>query len=58
MTAAALAALLNEIVTLEPAAFALITKLVSGLQGKSDAEVLAADNTTLTALITAAQAGK
>jgi hypothetical protein len=58
MTAAALIALLNEIATLEPAAFSLITKLVSGLQGKSDAEVLAADQTTLTALIVAAQAGK
>lgn len=58
MTAAAIAALLNEIVTLEPAAFALITKLVGGLKGKSDAEVLAADESTLTALIAAAQAGK
>jgi hypothetical protein len=58
MTGAALAALLNEIVTLEPAAFSLLTKLVKGLQGKTDAEVLAADQTTLTALIVAAQAGK
>lgn len=44
MTAAALAALINELITLEPAAVNLVESLIAGLQGKSDAEVLAADS--------------
>ena len=45
MTAAALAALINELITLEPAAVNLVSSLIKGLQGKSDAEILAADGT-------------
>ena len=43
MTAAALAALINELITLEPAAVNLVESLIAGLQGKSDAEILAGD---------------
>ena len=43
MTGAALVALLNELITLEPAAVNLVTSLIKGLQGKSDAEILAGD---------------
>lgn len=61
MTAAALLAILNEILALEPAALALVTKLIDGLKGQSDATVLAADSSqwaTILAAAKAAQAGK
>jgi hypothetical protein len=44
MTAAALLAILNELITLEPAALGLVTSLIAGLKGKSDAEILAGDS--------------
>jgi hypothetical protein len=43
MTAAALLAILNGLITLEPAAVKLVEGLIAGLQGKSDAEILAGD---------------
>jgi hypothetical protein len=45
MTAAALLAILNQLITLEPAAVNLVQSLIAGLQGKSDAEILAGDAT-------------
>lgn len=56
MTAAALIALLNELTTLEPIAFGLVTSLIHGLQGQTDAQILAADSSTLTAIIATAHA--
>jgi len=49
-------AILQEIANLEPIAFQLIASLVHGLQGKSDADVLAADSAALTSIIATAQA--
>ncbi len=43
MTAEALLAILNELITLEPAAVNLVESLIAGLQGKSDTEILATD---------------
>jgi|HubBroStandDraft_1064217.scaffolds.fasta_scaffold06463_1 hypothetical protein len=54
-SAAGAIAILGEIANLEPIAFALVASLVRGLQGKSDAEVLAADSTALAEIIATAQ---
>jgi hypothetical protein len=43
MTTAAAIALLGEIAQLEPIAVGLVTSLINGLKGKTDAEVLATD---------------
>jgi hypothetical protein len=53
-SAAGAIAILGEIASLEPIAFNLVAELVHGLQGKSDAQVLAADSTSLAAIITTA----
>lgn len=54
-SAAGAIAILNEIANLEPIAFNLVAALVHGLSGKTDAEVLAADATTLASIISTAQ---
>jgi hypothetical protein len=56
MTVAQIVALLGEIAQLEPIAFGLVTSLVAGLKGKTDAQVLAEDSSTLAAIIVAAHA--
>ena len=43
MTTAAAIALLGEIAQLEPIAVGLVTSLINGLKGKTDAEILATD---------------
>ena len=43
MTAAALLAILNELITLAPSAVNLVTSLIEGLKGKTDADILAGD---------------
>lgn len=43
MTPAAILAILSEALQLEPVAFGLVASLISGLKGKTDAEVLAGD---------------
>lgn len=53
-SAAGAIAIIGEIAQLEPIAFALVAKLIHGLQGKSDADVLAADSADLAAIITLA----
>jgi len=55
MDAAAILALLQIVLTLEPAAFAAVQSFANGLSGKTDAEVLAMDQTELTAIIKIAQ---
>ena len=44
MTTVSAIALLGEIAQLEPIAVGLVTSLIGGLKGKTDAEVLAADS--------------
>jgi hypothetical protein len=56
MTVAAIIAILNEIATLEPIGFSLVASFIHGLQGKTDAEILAADADTLTAVVATAHA--
>jgi hypothetical protein len=56
MTAAALLAILNQLITLEPAAVNLVQSLIAGLQGKSDAEILAGDAADWAAIVVAAHA--
>jgi hypothetical protein len=51
MTAAALLALINAAAQLEPVAFQLVAGLITGLKGKSDAEVLAGDAKDWAAII-------
>lgn len=58
MTAAALAALINELITLEPAAVNLVKGLIAGLQGKSDAEILAGDAQDWAAIVITAHAAQ
>jgi hypothetical protein len=55
-SAAGAIAILGEIAQLEPIAFSLVASLVAGLKGKSDADVLAADSTSLAAIIATAHA--
>ncbi len=55
-TAAGIIAILNEIATLEPIAFSLVASLVHGLQGKTDAEVLAADANDWASIVALAHA--
>jgi hypothetical protein len=54
MTTQALLAILNELILLEPAALNLVTSLIAGLKGKSDAEVLAGDANDWASIIIAA----
>ena len=54
MTGAALVALINELITLEPAAVGLVSSLIKGLQGKSDSEILSADAQAWAGIIVAA----
>ena len=51
MTAQALLAILNELITLEPAAVNLVKGLIAGLKGKSDAEILAGDSADWGAIV-------
>lgn len=51
MDAAAILKLFQILLTLEPAAQAAITNFIGGMQGKSDAEVLAMDATTIAAML-------
>jgi hypothetical protein len=53
-SAAGAIAILGEIAALEPIAFDLVAKLVHGLAGKTDAEVLAADASDWTSIIATA----
>ena len=55
-SAAGAIAIIGEIAQLEPIAFGLVASLVSGLKGKSDADILAGDATDLAAIVTAAHA--
>ena len=54
MTTAAAIALLGEIATLEPVAVGLVTQLIGGLKGKTDAEILAADADDWASIVTIA----
>jgi uncharacterized membrane protein len=56
MTAATLIALLNQIATLEPVAFSLVKSLITGLMGKSDADILAGDASDWMTIIATAHA--
>ncbi len=55
-SAAGAIAILGELASLEPIAFSLVTSLIHGLQGKSDADILAADATDWTSIIATAHA--
>jgi hypothetical protein len=54
MTTTAAIALLGEIAQLEPIAVGLVTSLISGLKGKTDAEILAADASDWAAIVSEA----
>jgi hypothetical protein len=57
MTSAAGAiAIIGDIAQLEPIAFGLVEALVNGLKGKSDADLLAADSTSLAQIVATAHA--
>jgi hypothetical protein len=58
MGATAILGLLNAISTLEPAALQLISSLAHGLQGKTDAEILAADATDWSSIVEQAHAAQ
>lgn len=49
-------AILSEAIALEPIAFSLVAKLVQGLKGKTDAEVLAGDANDWAAIVALAHA--
>jgi hypothetical protein len=55
-SAAGAIAIIGEIAQLEPIAFGLVASLIHGLQGKTDAEVLAADATDWATIVTTAHA--
>lgn len=55
-SAAGAIAILGELAQLEPIAFDLVAKLIHGLQGKSDAEVLAGDAADWAAIVITAHA--
>lgn len=56
MSAAGAIAILGDIAQLEPIAFGLVQALVSGLKGKSDADVLAADSADWAGIVATAHA--
>lgn len=55
-SAAGAIAIIGEIASLEPVAFSLVASLIHGLQGKTDAEVLAADASDWTSIVATAHA--
>ena len=55
-SAAGAIAIIGELANLEPIAFGLVTALINGLKGKSDADLLAADATDLASIVATAHA--
>lgn len=49
-------AILGDVAALEPIAFQLVTALINGLKGKSDADLLAQDSATLAQIVADAHA--
>jgi hypothetical protein len=55
-SAAGAIAIIGELANLEPIAFQLVQSLIAGLQGKSDADVLAGDATDWASIVATAHA--